>query len=153
MEMTLSRALRYKKRIIEKIRKLESDIQSNNSVVEGEEREADVKLCMKQREVWTNHLIDFKLALQEATRPIQRLVFELAETKAELSFIQRIPTQKGQVRGRYRDEPNMTYVAEFTKKDVDAKTEELQKRVDELQTKIDAHNATTNVKLADPDLP
>lgn len=152
MEMTLSRALRYKKRIIEKIRKLETDIQSNNSKAEGEERDADVKMCMKQRSAWTNHLIDFKLALQEATKPIQRLVFELAETKAELSFLQRISTTKGQVKARYREEPTMTYTAEITKKDVDTRTEELQKRIDELQTRIDAHNATTNVAVRDPEL-
>ena len=153
MEMTLSRALRYKKRIVEKIRKLEQDIFSNNSKVEGEEREADVRLCLGQRQAWVKHLVEFKLALQEATRPIQGLVFELAETKSELSFIQRINTTKGQVSGSYRDETTKVYTAEITKKEVDTLTETLQKNVDDLQTKIDAHNATTNVVVRDPELP
>lgn len=153
MEMTLSRALRYKKRIVEKIRKLEQDVQTNNSKVEGEEREADVRLCLKQREAWVKHLVNFKLALQEATRPIQRFVFELAETKSELSFVQRINTQKGQVVASYRDDTTRTYSAEITKKEVDTITETLQKRVDDLQTKIDSHNATTVVNVKDPELP
>jgi len=153
MQMTLSRALRYKKRIVEKIRKLESDIQSNNSKIEGEERDADVRLCLKQREAWVKHLVQFKLALQKATQPIQQLVFELAEAKAELAFLQRIPTTKGQIKGRYREETTTTYTAEITKPEVDTMTDTLQKRVDELQTKIDAHNATNNVEVADPQLP
>lgn len=153
MQMTLSRALRYKKRIVEKIRKLEAEVQENNSKVEGEEREVDVRLALRQREAWVNHLVAFKLALQEATRPIQKLVFELAETKAELSFLQRVGTFHGTQKARYRDEPTMTYTAELRKKEVDTLTEALQKRVDELQTKIDAHNATTNLEVTEPELP
>lgn len=38
MKMTLARALRYKKRVIEDIRKFESDIEESNSVVEGQQR-------------------------------------------------------------------------------------------------------------------
>ena len=153
MQMTLSRALRYKKRIVERIRKLESEVQENNSQIDGEERETDVRLALKQRAAWVQHLVAFKLALQEATRPIQKLVFELAETKAELSFLQRICTLHGTQRARYREDISTTYTAELRKKEVDTLTETLQKRVDDLQTKIDAHNATKQLEISEPDLP
>jgi len=92
MKMTLARALRYKKRVIESIRKFESDIQEVNSIVEGQERDTDVRLALKQRAAWVKHLVALKMSLQEATKPIQRLVFELAECKAEISFYQRLGT-------------------------------------------------------------
>lgn len=152
-KMTLSRALRYKKRVIETIRRLETDVQENNSRVEGETRDADPDLCLKRRASWVKHLVDLKLKIQEATRPIQRLVLELAETKAEISFMQRISTVSGMHRPRYRDETAVNYEAVIRKPQIDATIIALQDRIDSLQTQIDNHNAETTIEITTPELP
>lgn len=152
-KMTLSRALRYKKRVVEKIRNLESEIQTNNSKIDGEERDCDVRLALKQRTQWTLHLIDLKLKIQEATRPVQALILELAEAKSEISFLQRIQTIHGTQPSRFRDEHTVKYVAEIRKPELDKMVQALQNKIDSLQTRIDAHNADTTVEINTPELP
>jgi hypothetical protein len=152
-KMTLSRALRYKKRVIEKIRKFESDVQESNCKVEGEARDVDPAICLKQRAIWVNHLVDLKLAIQEATRPIQRLILELAEAKANIGFLQRIPTTHGSQRPRYRDEASVKYEAVIRKSQVDSSVASQQDVIDNLQTKIDLHNAETVIEINTPELP
>lgn len=152
MKMTLARALRYKKRVVESIRKFENDIQASNCIVEGEERDSDIRLSLKQRSVWVEHLIGLKLALQKATQPIQRLILELAEAKSEIAFYQRLSTEHGTVKDRYGGTA-MKYESEIRKKERDKVVKELQDRIDQLQTKIDAHNATTDIEVPDMELP
>lgn len=82
-----------KKRVVESIRKIESDIQQSNSIVEGQERETDVRLSLKQRE------------------------------------------------------------AEIRKAERDKIVKELQDKIDQYQTKIDAHNATVEIEVPDAELP
>lgn len=149
MKMTLSRALRYKKRVIERIRTIESDVQMSNCVVSGEEPNVDVRLALNQRQEWVKHLIALKLALQKGTEPIQRLVFELAETKSEVAFLQRINIQHGTVKARYREEASITYQATIRKPERDKLITELQERIDIIQTKIDQHNATLEIEIPD----
>jgi hypothetical protein len=152
-KMTLSRALRYKKRVVEKIRLFESDIQNSNTIVDGEERDVDVRLALKQREAWVRHLVDLKLTIQQATQPIQRLVLELAETKSEIAFLQRIGTQHGTQQSRYSGEPSLKYVSEIRKQERDKMVSTLQDEIDKIQTKIDAHNAETTIEVTVPELP
>lgn len=151
--MTLSRALRYKKRVVENIRRLEEDVQSNNCTVDGEERNSDVRLSMNQRASWVTHLVDLKLTIQAATQPINRLVLELAETKAEISFVQRINVTHGLSQSRFRDEASINYKAEIRRPEKDTLVTKLQDRIDDLQTRIDVHNAETTITLSTPDLP
>ena len=152
-QMTLARALRYKKRVIETIRRLEQDIDCNNSKVEGEEREADVRLSLMQRSAWVKHLVELKLALQAKTRPIQRLVLELAETKAEIVFLQRLTVQHGTQQSHYRDEPSFKFTAMIRKGERDKMVQDLQDRIDSLQTQMDAFNMENMLEVASPELP
>lgn len=148
--MTLARALRYKKRVVETIRSLEADIHANNTRAEGEEREVDVVQALAKRDTWVKHLIELKLEIQEKTKPIQRLVLSLAEAKAKIAFLARLTTTTGTVRPSYRDEAAVKYDSVIRKVDKDKQTEELQKMIDDLQTKIDAHNAETKIEVVLP---
>lgn len=149
-KMTLSRALRYKKRVVETIRRLETDIQTYNSRLDGTEVEVDIRKAIKDRQLWVEHLVDLKLKLQEATRPIQRLVLELAEAKSEISFWQKISVNNGKMMGMYDDKPTV-YFAEVKKTERDQSVINLQKRIDQLQTNIDAFNATNTIEIQSPE--
>ncbi len=147
-KITLSRALRYKKRVLERLRSAESDVQTYNSLAAGAVREVDVMEKIKEREKIVLHLLDLKIAMQDATRPIMPLVFQLSETKSEIAFWQRIPTVHGKVRAHYRDEAETEYWAIIRKNEVDEKVCKLQDRIDALQTRIDAHNASTSIEIS-----
>jgi hypothetical protein len=152
--MTLARALRYKKRVVETIRSLESDVQEGNSVIAGSEREVDIQTTLKKRDQWVKHLVDLKLSIQEATRPIQKLVLELAETKSEIAFWNRVDTTNGAKKDRYGyGDPESKWEAIIRKSEKDERTKKLQERIDALQTKIDDHNATTLIEVRTPELP
>lgn len=153
MKMTLARALRYKKRVLESIQKLETDIQLSNSVVEGEEREADVRQALKTRDSWVKHLTELKVAMQTATLPVQKLIFELSEAKSKITLLQRLDVKHGTQKSRYREEQSLKYTAEIRKSERDKMITALQTEIDQLQTQIDTHNAKTSIDVADVDLP
>lgn len=153
MKLTLSRGLRYKKRVIEQIRKIETDIQLSNCIVAGEERILpNVKDALNKRNKLVNHLISLKLNLQNATAPIQPLIFQLAEAKSEIAFLNKIATNHGTVKARYREDQPLTYESEIKKQDKDALIFELQNKIDNIQTDIDAHNNKTIIEVEDVNL-
>lgn len=152
--MTLSRALRYKKRVVETIRSLETDIQSNNSVVRGNEREVNIRASLQKRNAWVTHLVDLKMAIQEATRPMQRMVLELAEAKSEISFWNKLDTNNGIKKDRYGyDNGEVMMEAEVRKSERDEKVKALQEKIDAYQTKLDDFNASTTIEVKGPELP
>ena len=154
MQMKLSRALRYQKRVKETIRKLETDVQTDNSKPEGEERDTDVTLALKQREAWVKHLVALKLATQSASSKIRRDILELAEAKAEISFLQRLDVTNGTVKDRWdRQAPALKFIATISKNQRDQMIAGLQDKIDAFQTKIDNFNTSTDVEVIDPELP
>jgi hypothetical protein len=149
--MTLSRALRYKKRVIESIRSLEEDIKDNNSVVEGTERETDVRTMIKNRAAWVTHLVNLKLEIQQATQPIQDLVLQLAEAKSEIAFVSHIDTTQGVQKDRWAGASVETRMnAVIRKAEKDEWVKRLQLLIDSLQTQIDDHNAKTVIGIKSP---
>lgn len=152
-KMTLARTLRYKKRVIEQIRSLETDIQSSNSIINGAEREVDILACLEARKVLVSHLVDVKLLIQNATRPVQRLILELAEAKSEIALLQKIDVRHGLIPDQWGDTTATTRDAIIRKAKRDEIVESLQNKIDELQSKIDIHNADTLVEVNDLILP
>lgn len=148
-KMTLSRALRYKKRVVEVIRSCEMDVQTNNSRAKGEERDVDVGQALARRSALVTHLVEVKMALLKATLPIQARIFALAELKAEISFLQRIDVTHGMVRSRYRDEQSVEMEAVVRKAQRDARIKALQDQIDQYQTEIDVFNNETTIEISD----
>jgi hypothetical protein len=151
MEMTLARALRYAKRVKEKISKVENDISSYNSVVEGTERElvGSITDNITRREKLVDHLIELKLATQKATMPVMPVILRLSELKGKIAFLNRLNVTNGSVTDRYGNGTVVKYVAEIRKADRDKQVVELTAQIDELQGKVDAHNANTKINVSD----
>lgn len=147
-KMTIAKALRYKKRVISKISKLEADIIENNSIVEGGEREINVPAALAQREDTVKHLIDVKLAISTASAPIQRMILQCAEAKSRISFYNRVPTNHGKTKDRW-DENMTEYEAELRKQKRDQEVAELEGAIDEFQSNIDAFNHSNHVEFGD----
>ena len=150
--MNLSRALRLKKRIVENIRKLEKDIQAQNSVLKpnaGEEHSKSIRDKFALRQKYVSQLVNLKQQIQTATAPIMDLVLTLAEVKAEIAFWQAVNTAHGLQERQWGDMPPLEYVAVYSRSEVDEAVANLQNNIDTLQTKIDNFNATTTLVLVD----
>lgn len=153
-KMTLNRALRYKKRVIESIQEFRERVSEYNScsVVDGESnRDHCPKKNLELYQAWVNHLIDLKLKTQKATFPIQELIFKLAEAKSEINFLKTVPTRHGKQRPTYRDESEVVYDAIFKNLDIESKVSELKTFIDDTQTQIDLHNSETFIELEIPE--
>ena len=148
--MTLSRALRYKKRLVERIGKVEKDIQSANSYRVENTPEVDVQASLAQRTELVAQLVSLKLKLQAATAPIMETILNLAEKKAEISFWQSVDTKRGIHQDQWGDSPAVEYDSTFSRNFVDERIFEIQNEIDQLQTQIDAHNASTEVQGLKP---
>jgi peptidoglycan hydrolase CwlO-like protein len=151
MEMTLARALRYAKRVKEQISKLETDIAASNSVMKGAERDivGTVADNIKRRDELVEHLVELKLATIKATQPVQPMILRLSEIKGKIAFLQRLNVTHGLVRDRYGESQPTEYVAEIRKLDRDKMVTDLQSQIDELQGRVDAHNANTKIVIKD----
>jgi hypothetical protein len=144
--ITLAKALKVKNRLAGRLAKVQMEIQQFNSVLEGSDRPPVEKLA-QERERLVALLIALKAAISRANTEIQPLIFELAECKAGIEFFQRLNTRHGP-QGMYpgTDKP-MVLTAVVRKEEVDARVAALERRIDDLQDRLDQHNQATRIDL------
>jgi peptidoglycan hydrolase CwlO-like protein len=154
--VTIAKALKIKNRVAEKLRKAEQEFKRINSYrkdlgVDASQLDAWTKLLDLREEMWR-----LKAEIAKANTPIQDAIFEMAELKAEISFLGTLPTTNGKVvvsSNRYSlvedvdSEKFVEYVAFLTRQQVEDRVEELQEKLDELQEKLDYFNNTTKINV------
>lgn len=141
IKLNLLQGLRYKKRIKEAISRVTANIKTYNSKLQDTEDEIDVRKAIAFRTQLKEILVDLKLKLQDASRPIQRDILMLSELKDELGFYQSLETKHGKEHSfNYGEHQEMLYQAIVRKAEVDQKCMELQKELDNLYAKVDAFN-------------
>ncbi|HUS49033.1 MAG TPA: hypothetical protein VMZ91_02655, partial [Candidatus Paceibacterota bacterium] len=69
--MLLSNALKRKNRTVKRIKEIEEDIISNNSLPTVSQREIDVEKILKERDILVQELISLKLKIFVASEPIR----------------------------------------------------------------------------------
>jgi hypothetical protein len=146
MNINLAKALKLKNRLTGRIAKLTQTVQTYNSTQEKAEQ-IDVRTAYTQRADFVRRLTDLKMAVALANTPIQKDIFTLAELKAEVALLASLNTKHGTVNEGYPTAGQVTYVAQFRKGEVDNLTTALEARIDALQDKLDAFNATTNITV------
>lgn len=144
--ITLAKALKVKNRLAGRLARVQFEIQQFNSVLEGSEQ-PDIKKLAQERERLVGLLLALKAAISKANAEIQPLIFELAECKAGVEFFQRVNTRHG-TQGMFpsTDQP-MVFTAVLRKEDVDARVAALERRIDDLQDRLDQFNQDTRIDL------
>ena len=145
---TLARLLKYKNRVIERMRKLERDIQVGNSVLSGGERDIDIRWAIEERLLLENHLIELKLALDKANEPIKSAILCMQELKARITFYQSISTNHGMQTPAgfgYGEQGILEYDAIIRKNELDAWILDVNDKIDAIQEKIDQFNNTNKI--------
>ena len=147
-QITLAKALKLKSRLVGKISAVEMTIRTYNSVEDGAEK-FDTANAFSLHQELKGYLIDLKDKINAANRPIQRLIYELSELKADLSFLTSVPTRQGIFSQGYGSDEKVTYVAKVSKQELDERSATLQARIDELQDSLDEHNGRTTIEVED----
>lgn len=148
MAVTLARLLKYKNRVIERMRKLERDIQTGNSILKGGERDTNIRASLEERLALEQHLVELKLRLEDVNAPIKSAIHQLQELKGRITFFQTISTIHGVQDSRrtmYGEQGSVEYEAEIRKSEIDGWVSAVQEEIDSLQERIDQFNNTTKV--------
>ncbi len=144
--ISLAKALKYQKRVAERISKISQNIASSNSIVEGNERDTDIGAAIKERLRLVNHLVELKVKKNRANSTIQEDIFRLAELKGEITFLNGISTTHGKSSERWSEE-EVRYVAHLRKVDIDKNVLALEAEIDRIQDRIDKHNHITMIEI------
>lgn len=146
--ITISKALKYKKRVEARISELSADIAAGNSKLKEAEREHDIPALIKERGSVVNHLIDLKVAIMSANQPIQRNILKLSELKGDIVVLRKMSTIHGPGERSWHDQPRDEFEAQLRKADVQQMVKELEIQIDDIQDNLDAFNATTKIKVS-----
>ncbi len=148
-EITLAKALKLKNRLAGRLAKVQCDIQTYNSVPQGQADQVNVPTLLTQRGELVAALVSLKTAINDANRAVQRDIYDLAEKKAAAQFLTGLCTRHGPQPAVYPSTTEVTYVAALKKADVDALVASLEKDIDQLQDKLDQFNHDHKIVVED----
>ncbi len=148
-DISLAKALKIKNRLTGRLAKIQGDIQTFNSVSEGQAGQIDVPDLMKAREALVASLVNLKTAINDANRETQRDIYDLAEKKASVQFLSSLSTLHGRQPALYPSTTDIIYFASFKKCDLDALIVTLEREIDHLQDKLDQFNQSCRIKIDD----
>jgi hypothetical protein len=148
MEITLARALKYKNRLVGKIAAVADTIKRKNSIIKGAEREVDIDDLAALRVKLIKNLVQLKTEINQANGPIISDIFQIAELKSEIVFLNNIDTNHGKAnREYYRDAEPIEFKASMRFNEVEALKTAANKEIDSIQEKIDKHNHLIHIDV------
>ena len=142
--MKLIQAIKEKKRLTADIQVIKQRIQRNNQISEGDARDYEIQPLLEELINKTKELIELKLKIQTANLGIYPKIFEMAEIKGEISFLNSIPCKTGKEISGYNDK-EIVYISTINRKELDKTISEKTKQIRQLQDEIDIYNHTTEV--------
>lgn len=146
-QITLAKALKIKNRLTGRLAKVQADIQTFNSIPEGQTGQVDVPALMQTREALVEAIIGLKTAINEANREAQRDIYALAEKKATAQFLAGVSTRHGPQPPVYPSTTEVNYVAALKKADVDFQVARLETDIDQIQDKLDQFNHDRKIEV------
>lgn len=152
-KITLSRALRLKNRLVNRMTQVWTDIATYNSRPSEADPVVRVDQLYPLYAKLQSLLIELKTAIQTGTQKIQGQLVTLSEKKGFIKLLKALSTTSGKQVGQHArygsstTEP-LTYIAVITKGDVDTTIGQLEKEIDTLQDQVEQHNASTQVTIS-----
>lgn len=146
-KVTLAKALKLRKRMVQQVAQLDVKISRNNSVIEGNPREGSVKEMLVERRKLVENLVAAKVAMYRANDGVQERIFKIAELKGMIQQLQALPTTEGKQESYSMRGGDTVYVAELKKGDVEGLVSAVEGEIDLLQDEIDQYNHNTYVEL------
>lgn len=173
--MTISKALRFAKSLKGQLAKLASRVNEVLNWEKGKEPKVAFKDIMSEKERLTNLLVKVKaaltasnattfitnIALEEGRMLVQEAIYLMDELKGEKSFYENLPLHweeqiefrrtvvtEGDKKGEIvHKEIVHVYESALTEEARRAKAEEIQKRIDDLNDALEAHNHATTITV------
>ena len=142
--MNVSQALKQKNKLIVELKKQYQIAQKFNSQEEGNIRRYSVQNALDRAVELTMELTDLKTKIHLANSPVYDKIFRMAELKNRIKELRKIPTEEGKAESRYSSVVSVKEV-EINIAQLDEMVQTLEARIEEIQSELDVHNATTQI--------
>ena len=142
--MNVSQALKQKNKLIVELKKQYQIAQKFNSQEEGNIRRYSVQDALDKAAELTIELTDLKTKIHLANAPVYDKIFRMAELKGRIKELRKIPTEEGKAESRYSSVVSVKEV-EINIAQLDEMVQTLEARIEEIQSELDVHNATTQI--------
>ena len=146
MKVTLARALKERCRIAGKLKMKLDIINSENSAIQGNERNFDLRAVYAECMELHRKLIQIKQIIAAANAPIVDKLVEMDEVKSMIARLRGINTTTGLVERGYGQSDRYLEVV-FSASEMTAEADRFQARAEQLQDELDAFNALTKVEI------
>ena len=149
MKISIAQALKEKKRLAGEISYLWQLFQNENSCLETHKRKIDVKETLQTIDHYTAKLVELKTKISLANQGDHlRNMQLLDETRHRLSKLDAVSGSEDPERNGLDGWTERTAV--FSEKQLDAMKQQLRRDADQLQDKIDEHNAKVRFDFETP---
>jgi hypothetical protein len=142
--MNVSQALKKKNKLAIELKKQYAIAQKFNSQEAGNTRRYSVQAALDKAAEITAELIELKTRIHLANAPVYSKIFRMAELKGRIKELRKVPTDEGKHEGRYGSAPSEKEV-EINIAQLDSFVVTLEASIEEIQTELDVHNATTTI--------
>jgi hypothetical protein len=144
--MNIKQALKEKNKLAKKVTDLMDRTNRNNSMDEGAVRSYDPKESLNQALQMVDDLVNLKTKMHMANVEVYDKIFRMSEYKSLVKYLKTLNCSQGTiVTSRYGDSTARQMTTVITEVERDALVEKYETLIDNLQTELDTHNATTQI--------
>jgi hypothetical protein len=144
--MNIKQALKEKNKLAKKVTDLMDRTNRNNSMDEGAVRSYDPKESLEQALQMVDDLVNLKTKMHMANAEVYDKIFRMSEYKSLVKYLKTLNCNQGTiVTSRYGDSTARQMTTVITEVERDALVEKYETLIDNLQTELDTHNATTHI--------
>ena len=144
--MNIKQALKEKNKLAKKITDLMDRTNKNNSMDEGAVRSYDPKESLEQALQMVDDLVNLKTKMHMANAEVYDKIFRMSEYKSLVKYLKTLNCSQGTiVTSRYGDSTARQMTTVITEVERDSLVEKYETLIDNLQTELDTHNATTHI--------
>ena len=144
--MNIKQALKEKNKLAKKVTDLMDRTNRNNSMDEGAVRSYDPKESLEQALQMVDDLVNLKTKMHMANAEVYDKIFRMSEYKSLVKYLKTLNCSQGTiVTSRYGDSTTRQMTTVITEVERDALVEKYEMLIDNLQTELDTHNATTHI--------
>ena len=144
--MNIKQALKEKNKLAKKVTDLMDRTNRNNSMDEGAVRSYDPKESLEQALQMVDDLVNLKTKMHMANAEVYDKIFRMSEYKSLVKYLKTLNCSQGTiVTSRYGDSTARQMTTVITEVERDALVEKYETLIDNIQTELDMHNATTHI--------
>lgn len=145
MEVTLSKALKIKNRLISEVQDLQSKIREYNQVHEDNFAPFNVEEMLNELQATKEKLVTLKTNIHNKCEPIRNNIFKISELKDTLKFLSEVPTKSGMVKSHSYSQEMIPMKSYISSMEMDKHIKTIRAEIEDLQDTIDVFNAKTTI--------